>query len=191
MPAGRHPVTGLVLVNSRRAVPVLLVRGGLAIVFGVLALLWPAITALVLALVFGVFALADGVSAIVHAFHHDDRPHRWVTLAGGLLSVVAGVFALVWPGITVVALALVIGVWAIVTGVTEGVAAIRLRHQIRGALLLGIGGLISVIAGVLVLLHPLAGAFGIAFVIGIYALLYGILLVTLAGRLGYYTRRTT
>jgi uncharacterized membrane protein HdeD (DUF308 family) len=180
---GRGAATGLVTMNSRRAVPVFLVRGGLAIAFGLLALLWPAVTILVLALVFGVYAVADGVSAIVHALRHGDRPHRWVTFAGGLFSVVAGAIALVWPGITVLALVVVIGVWAVFTGVAEGVAVIRLRHQIRGALLLGVGGAISAIAGVLILLQPLAGAVGIALVIGVYALVYGVLMLVLAGRL--------
>jgi len=90
---------------------------------------------------------------------------------------------LAWPGITVLVLATLVGIWAIVSGVAEISAAIRLRKQIEGEAFLIIAGAISVLAGILIVFNPIAGAFGIALLVGIYAILYGVILLVLAFRL--------
>ena len=162
---------------------VIIVRGIVAVVFGVLALVWPTLTAVALALLFGVYALIDGVGLIIAAFRHGGWPRRLLSGLAGLLSLAAGVVAVVWPGITVLALAILVGAWALVTGISEIVAAIRLRHRIRGEAWLALGGLISVVAGLFILFRPLAGAVGIAIVLGCYALVFGILLIVTGIRL--------
>jgi uncharacterized membrane protein HdeD (DUF308 family) len=159
---------------------VMIVRGVVAVVFGVLALVWPALTAVALALLFGAYALIDGVGLIIAAFRHGGWPRRLLSGLAGLLSFAAGAVAVVWPGITVLALAILVGAWALVTGISEIVAAIRLRQRIRGEAWLAVGGLISAVAGLFILFRPLAGAVGIAIVLGCYALVFGILL-TVAG----------
>jgi uncharacterized membrane protein HdeD (DUF308 family) len=185
MPAARGVNVVVRVVNPERT---LITRGVIAIAFGVLALVWPTVTVLALAVVFGIYALVDGFMRIVDTVRDRDRAHRWISIIGGVLSIAAGVVSLVWPGITAVALALLIGAWALVTGVSEIVAAIRLRKQIRGEAFLAIAGLLSVIAGVVILFRPIAGALGIAIIIGIFAVIYGAFLVGLGFRLHRATR---
>jgi uncharacterized membrane protein HdeD (DUF308 family) len=160
----------------------LLLRGMLAIVFGAMALLWPTITALALAIIFGAYALVDGVSMLVDAVREYTGKARAWSIVGGVAGILAGIVAFIWPGITAAALAAIIGAWAVVTGVVEIVAAIRLRREIRGEWLLAVTGVISVIAGGLILLAPGIGAISIAMVIGAYALFAGALMVTFAVR---------
>lgn len=185
------PLGDLVITDAKRAWSLVAIRGGIAVIFGVLALVWPALTVLALAILFGVYALIDGIGAVVHTVRPGDRAHRWWYLAIGLLGIVAGVITLVWPGITIVALALVIGAWALVTGVAEIAAAIRLRRQITGEWVFIVAGVLSILAGILIFVHPIAGAFGIALLIGAYALAYGIMLLMAAYRLHKYTRNQT
>jgi uncharacterized membrane protein HdeD (DUF308 family) len=183
MPERDIPDGGLgvvVVADPRGAWPLLLLRGVLAVAFGVLALVWPALTVLALALVFGLYAIVDGVALVVFAIRHHKQLHRWAYVAGGLLGVAAGVVTLLWPHITVVALALLAGGWALVTGIFEIIAAIRLRKQIRGEIVLGLAGALSAVAGIFILWRPIAGAFGIAILLGIYALIYGIVVAVLA-----------
>lgn len=174
---------GGLVMDPRQTWPLVLVRGVLAVVFGVIALIWPGGTVLALALVFGIYALADAIGAFMQAFRPGDGAHRFAYVLLGLLGLAAGVLALVWPGATILVLATLVGAWAVVTGIAEIVAAIRLRKQITGEAFLILAGAVSVIAGVLVLFHPIAGAYGIALLVGIYALLYGIMLVVLSFRL--------
>ncbi|HEY2061000.1 MAG TPA: HdeD family acid-resistance protein [Amycolatopsis sp.] len=170
-------------LDPRRAWPLVAVRGAFAVLFGILTLVWPGVTVLALAIVFGVYALFDGISAIVQAFRPGDGAQRAAYGLLGALGVIAGVLALVWPGTTVLVLATLVGAWAVVTGVAEIVAAVRLRKQITGEAFLIVAGALSVIAGILVLVHPIAGVLGIAVLIGVYAVLYGVMLIVLAFRL--------
>jgi uncharacterized membrane protein HdeD (DUF308 family) len=171
------------LVDPRRAWPLVAVRGVFAVLFGILTLVWPGVTVLALAIVFGVYALFDGVGAIVQAFRPGDGAQRAAYALLGVLGVLAGVLALVWPGTTVLVLTTLVGAWAVVTGIAEIVAAVRLRKQITGEAFLIVAGVLSVVAGVLVLVHPIAGVLGIAVLIGVYAVLYGVMLIVLAFRL--------
>lgn len=157
----------------------MMVRGVVAIVFGVLALVWPAVTVLALALLFGAYAVVNGISMIITAIRDDGLFHQWLVALSGVLSVIVGGIALFWPGITVLALTLVVGVWALATGISEIVIAVRLRRVLRHKAFLVITGILSVVAGVLLVWHPLAGALGIAILVGTYAVLYGLLLVGL------------
>ncbi|WP_158888871.1 HdeD family acid-resistance protein [Amycolatopsis anabasis] len=169
----------------------MLIRGVVAVLFGLLALIWPELTTLALALVFGVYALIDGIGLIIAAFRGHAGMPRWLLALGGVVGVAAGLLTLFWPGITVLILAIMVGAWAVVTGVAEVVAAIRLRKVITGEALIAVIGVLSIIAGVLILFQPIAGAIGIAVVIGVYALLYGILLVVAWFQLRKAARRLT
>jgi uncharacterized membrane protein HdeD (DUF308 family) len=173
----------VVVLDPRRAWGLVVLRGAMAFLFGLFALIWPEITVLAFALLFGVYALADGIGLLVDAFRNPHRSNRGMRILGGVLGVLAGLIAIIWPGLTVAALAIIVGVWAVVTGVTEIVVAIRLRKQIEGELMLGLAGLLSAVFGILVLAWPLAGAVTIASVIGIFALVYGVVLIGLGLRL--------
>ena len=181
-PATRHRPSGRVL-DPDRSWSQLLGRGVLAIAFGLLALLWPGLTLLGVAVIFGVYAIIHGAGLLLHGIRGGDTTHRVISMLGGLLGIVAGVIALLIPVLSVLALALVIGIWAVVVGIVEVTTAIRLHDDPPVALLVGLGGVLSLVAGVLILAHPLAGAFGLAVILGAYALVYGLVLVVSAMRL--------
>jgi len=157
-------------------------RGLAAILFGVLAFVWPGMTLAVLVLLFGAYALVDGVLTLLAAFRGGVQ-HRIVMLVEGVVSVLAGLAAFVWPGLTALVLLYIIAFWAIVTGVLEIVAAIRVRRAISNELGLVIGGVLSVVFGVVLLIAPGAGALAVIFLIGAYAVVFGIALLGLAWRL--------
>jgi len=157
-------------------------RGLAALLFGVLAFVWPGMTLAVLVLLFGAYALVDGVLTLIAAFRGGVQ-HRIVMLVEGVVSVLAGLAAFVWPGLTALVLLYIIAFWAIVTGVLEIVAAIRVRRAISNELGLVIGGVLSVVFGVVLLIAPGAGALAVIFLIGAYAVVFGIALLGLAWRL--------
>lgn len=159
-------------------------RGVLAILFGVLAFVWPATTWLTLIFLFGIYAILDGGIAIGTGIAHtQDTPRWWMFILEGLLGVAAGIIALVAPGLTSLVLIYTIAIWAVITGVLEIVAAIRLRNEITNEWGLGLGGLVSIILGVLLFLQPAAGGLAIIWIIAAYALIFGVLLVILGFRL--------
>ena len=137
---------------------------------------------LALAVLFGVYAIIHGTGLIIGGIRGRDNAHRAMSILGGLLGIAAGILALLLPGITVLALGLLVGVWAMVMGVTEIATVFRYHPAIRDELLLVVAGVLSIVAGVLILAHPIAGAFGIAILLGAYALVYGLLLVLTAIR---------
>lgn len=163
---------------------VLALRGALAILFGILAFVLPGITLYVLVLFFGAYALLDGIFALAMAFRFGSRDERWWPLViEGVCGIAAGVLTFLWPGITAVALIYLIAAWAILTGILEIAAAIRLRKEIDGEWLLGLTGVLSVLLGIFLMLMPGAGLLAWVWMIGAYALLFGILLLILAFRL--------
>jgi uncharacterized membrane protein HdeD (DUF308 family) len=169
---------------------ILAVRGVAAVIFGLLALIWPQITLLALVLVFGAYALVDGVFALVAAV-------RGRLLAGGrgglllegLLGVGAGIVTLIWPDITALALLWVIPFWAVLTGVLEIVTAVRLRRVLANEWLLILAGFLSIVLGLILMIWPRSGAVGLVWLIGSYAIAFGIMLLGLAFRLRRLGRR--
>lgn len=162
----------------------LLLRGIAALIFGILAFVWPGITLTALVLLWGAYALVDGAFSIAAGIRsHDENKRWWVLLLEGLLGVAAGIIAFVMPGITALVLLLLIAAWAIVTGVFEVVAAIQMRKYIKGEWLLILAGIASVIFGVLLFLNPAAGALAVVWLIGAYAIVFGILMIALSLRL--------
>jgi uncharacterized membrane protein HdeD (DUF308 family) len=159
-------------------------RGVVAIIFGLLTLANPAISLAALILLFGAYAIVDGIFTIVAAIANRRAEPHWVALLlSGLVSIAIGVITFVMPGITATALLFLIAAWAIVVGIAEIVAAIRLRKIITGEWLLVLIGLLSVVFGVLLITNPGAGALAVVMWIGAYAVVIGILLVVLAFRL--------
>ena len=160
-------------------------RGLAAIVFGVLAFVWPAITLWALVLLFGAYMLVDGIFAIVAAVRAAGREARWwLLLIEGVLGVLAGLVAAFWPGLTALALLYFIAAWAIVSGILEIAGAIRLRREIEGEWALGLSRALSLLFGVLLVVIPApAGLLSLVWLIGAYALAFGVLLLVLAFRL--------
>lgn len=169
-----------------------LLRGIFALVFGLIAIFMPVTAFLSLVFVFGAFALVDGIFAIVSAFTSNAKSENWWWLIlEGLFGILIGVLTIIQPAAMGEAWLLLIGAWAIVTGILEIITAIRLRNEITGEFWLILGGLISVAFGVFVAWAPLAGAFAIGFVIGIYALVFGIALIMLALRMRKHATRAS
>ena len=164
-------------------------RGVLGILFGLIALVWPGITLLVLVALFGAYALVDGIFAVVAAFRAGRSRFRWWLVLEGIAGISAGIATVFWPQITALVLLVLVAAWAIVTGVLEIVAAIRLRKVITGEWVLALTGVLSVGFGVLLLLFPGPGALSLVWLIGAYALAFGILLLVLAFRLRSWGRR--
>jgi uncharacterized membrane protein HdeD (DUF308 family) len=164
---------------------VIALRGLVAVAFGVVTLVWPGLTLWSLVILFGVYALLDGLTALAAALG-DERPLRrsrgWLVFEG-ICGIAAGIVAFAWPDITAVALLYVIAAWAILTGIVEIAAAIALRNVLRDTWLLGLGGLASMVFGVLLVITPGAGALVITWLIGWFALFFGAMLVALAWRL--------
>ncbi|HEX6542459.1 MAG TPA: HdeD family acid-resistance protein [Ktedonobacterales bacterium] len=166
-------------------------RGVLAIIFGILALVWPGITLVVLIAFFGAYALIDGIVAVYVAIRGREANRNWGwLLIEGIAGIVIGILTFLWPGTTALVLLLFIAAWAIITGITEIVQAIQLRRVINNEWLLIIGGILSVIFGILLLFFPAAGALALVWLIGIYAILFGIVLLVLAWRLRGMTQRS-
>jgi uncharacterized membrane protein HdeD (DUF308 family) len=156
-------------------------RGLLAVVFGLLALIWPGVTLASMVLFFGVYALVDGVFSIAAAVRQRDR---WGAMVlKGLLGIGAGIAAFSVPGITALALIYLIAAWAIVSGVLEIAVAIKLRKEIEGEVLLVLSGITSIAFGGLLAMWPIPGAFAVVTLVGIYALVFGVLLIGLGFRL--------
>jgi uncharacterized membrane protein HdeD (DUF308 family) len=161
----------------------LLLRGIAAIIFGVLAFAWPGVTLLTLILFYGAFALVDGVLAIIAAITGGAPGPRWWLAIVGLLGIAAGLLTFLMPGLSALVLLFFIAGWAIATGVFQIMGAIQLRKEIDNEWLLILGGIISVLFGIGVMLAPGAGALALVWVIGTYAIIIGVLFVALAFRL--------
>jgi len=162
----------------------LALRGLVAVLFGVLAFVWPGATLITLVWLFGAFALVNGLlSLILAAKAPKGYPRIGSLILGGLLGILAGLLTFVMPGITALGLLMLIAAWAIVTGIMEVVAAIRLRKIIANEWLLILAGIASVAFGVILFLQPAAGALVLIWWIGAWALIFGILLIVLAFRM--------
>lgn len=158
---------------------VVLLRGVLGILFGVMTFAWPGITLLVLVLLWGAYALVDGIFEVVAGVRG-----KWGSLVFlGLLGIAAGIITLWRPGITAVSLVWVFAFWAIVAGIMQVSAAIRLRKEVQGEWLWILAGICTVVLGVLLLLYPGAGALSFTWLIGSLAVVWGILLVMLSFKL--------
>lgn len=163
---------------------VFLLRGVTAIVFGIMAFAWPALTLSVLVLLFGAYVLVDGVFGLIDTIRHRDRLIRvWASVLESVLGIVVGLLTLLWPGITALVLLMFIAAWAIVGGLLRIVIAFQIRKEITGEWFLIVGGLLSILFGGLLVALPQAGMLTLVWLIGFYAVAFGALFVLLAFRL--------
>jgi len=169
----------------------LALRGIFAVLLGLAAFVLPGVTLAVLVALFGAYAVVDGVLTIIAGIRAAERHERWWSpILKGLAGIAAGVLAFVWPALTALALLYLIAGWAIVTGVLEIVAAVHL-HRAHGEWLLILNGVLSVLFGFLVVIWPSAGVLTLLWLIGAYAIVFGIVLLVLAFRLRNLHRRQT
>ena len=158
-------------------------RGLAGILFGIITFVSPGISLAALVLLFGAYAFADGVLSIVSAVRRRGADRWWLLLLQGVVGIGAGVVTLLWPGITAIALLVVIAAWALVGGALQVAAAIRLRKVITGEWLLALSGVLSIALGVLLVVFPGPGALALVIWIGAYAFVFGILLLVLGFKL--------
>ena len=162
----------------------LVVRGLVAVAFGVLTFFWPGPTIAVLIALFGAYALFDGVAGIVAGIKSIGREDGWwPPLAGGIVSLFAAVVAFFMPSLTLMALLFLIAAWAVLHGIIDIFLAIRLRKAIDGEWLLAFGGTLSILFGLVIVSNPAAGALAVVWWIGAYAFVFGVVLIACGLRL--------
>jgi uncharacterized membrane protein HdeD (DUF308 family) len=163
-------------------VPVL--RGVVAIIFGMMAFAYPGLTVAVLVLLFGAWVLVDGIFRIIGAIGHRSSDPDWGwQLVIGILGIIIGLLTFHAPAITALALVIYIAAWALMIGATEIVAAIKLRHEIKGEWFLILMGVVSIIFAIMLLWNPLPGALALVWLIGSYAIVFGVLGIIFGFRL--------
>jgi len=163
-------------------VPVL--RGTLAILFGIIAFAYPGLTAATLVIFFGAWVLVDGVFRIIAAIGHRASDPEWgFHLIIGILGIIVGLLAFHAPGVTALALVIYIAVWVLMIGATEIAFAIKVRREVKGEWLLILLGLLSIAFAVLLLWNPLLGAATLIWLIAWYAIVFGILRIIFGFRL--------
>ena len=162
----------------------LVLRGIAALLFGVLAFVYPGMTAQVLVILFGAYSLVNGIFTLALAIRAPKgTPGIGTLVLLGLLGIAAGLVTFFYPGITAISLLAVIAAWAVLTGIFEIVVAIKLRQQLSNEWMLILSGVLSVVLGVLVVLMPNAGALSIIWLIGAYAILFGVMMLAVAFKL--------
>ncbi|WP_274627514.1 HdeD family acid-resistance protein [Arvimicrobium flavum] len=180
----RPPLDGRPMLHAlARNWWLLMLRGICAVLFGVLTFVWPGITLITLVLLYGAYAFADGVFSLFAAITGGTPAPRWWLAVVGLLGIGAGLVTLFWPGMTALLLLFFIAFWSIAIGVMEIIGAIRLRKEIDNEWWLVASGALSVIFGAILLFRPGAGALGLILVIGVFALIHGVMLISFALRL--------
>jgi len=158
-------------------------RGVLAILFGILALWRPGSAFAAIVLLFGAYAFVDGVFAIIALFRGAGKDRFWMLVLEALVGIGIGVLTIAQPSLTALALLYYVGIWAILHGIFELVAAIRLRKEITGEFWLGLAGVLSIAFGVLLFVTPGPAALALTIWIGAFALVFGVTLLLLALRL--------
>ena len=160
------------------------IRGIFAIVFGIIAFVYPGLTIATLVLFFGAWVLIDGIFRIVGAIGHRASDPDWGwQLVIGILGIVVGLLTFHAPQITALALVIYIAAWALMIGASEIAIAVKMRREIKGEWFLIIMGLASIVFAVLLLWNPIAGAAAVIWLIAWYAVVIGILAIFFGFRL--------
>jgi len=164
---------------------ILLIRGLVAILFGIVALVYPGITAIIFVFLFGGYAIVDGVLNLVTAirFRHPDNQRWWWMIAEGVLGIGIGLVTFFYPGITAFSLGVLVCVWAITTGILEIAAAVQLRQTIPNEIIMIVLGALSIIVGIILAFEPLQALLVWVYVVAIYALIAGVAMIALSIRL--------
>jgi uncharacterized membrane protein HdeD (DUF308 family) len=161
------------------------IRGIAALVFGILAFIWPETTLTVLVFLFGAYVLVDGVALVVALLRGDAvaRRNAWAVAIIGVLGIVVGVVTFAWPGLTALTLLYLVAFWAIATGAFQVIAAIALRRELDNEFWMGLGGVASIVFGALLVVSPGAGLISLVWLVGIWSVVFGISSLGLAYRL--------
>jgi uncharacterized membrane protein HdeD (DUF308 family) len=157
----------------------LAIRGVCALIFGILSFMWPALSLATLVIIWGVYALIDGALALMVGL----KAKVWSLVFIGLVGVLAGIGAFVYPGMTALVLLYFIAAWAIVTGILAIYIAIHLRKELTGEWVLALAGVLSVVFGMMLIARPGAGALAVVLLLASYAVAFGVLLLVLAFKL--------
>jgi uncharacterized membrane protein HdeD (DUF308 family) len=161
-----------------------IIRGVLAIIFGLIALFSPIATALALAIVIGAYAIVNGVFDIIEAIRHRGSSSMVLRIVLGVVSILFGILVLVWPGISLAILVIMVGIWAIIIGILQTVSSVGHRAVPNSGWVWAIiGGALSILFGILVLIWPGTGVVSIIWIIGIWAIVWGITLIVLGVQL--------
>jgi len=172
-------ITGTQLV--RRYWWMLAIRGVIAVLFGLAAIFWPGLTALVLVYLFGAFALIDGIVAVVVSLQERAVvPRWWVLLIEGIFGILIGILTFFSPIVTALVLLYLIAAWAIITGILEIAAAFSMRRALALEWTLAIAGILSILLGILLAVQPVRGIITVVWIIGIYAIVFGVLFIVRA-----------
>jgi len=160
-------------------------RGIAAILFGIMALIWPGPTLAVLILLFGAYAFVDGVALLVALARGDvlARSHKWITGLMGVLGIAVAIATLVWPGMTALTLLYLVAIWAIGMGILQIASAIEFRREIDGELFVVLGGIFSIMLGGLLVAFPGTGLLSLVWLVGFWAELFGFSSLGIAYRL--------
>lgn len=162
----------------------LLVRGIAAVIFGILALIWPGAAMVAIGILFGAYAFVDGIFAIVAAVRAAEAHERWWPFViEGIIGLVIAAIAFYDVRVVIWALFFTIAAWALLTGIMEIVAAVQLRKQLANEAWLILGGILSILFAALMVWRPIAGAVAVVWIIGIYAVVFGITMIALSLRL--------
>ena len=155
----------------------LLFRGIVAVLFGVVALVWPHLTLSVLVFLFGLFALIGGITIVAAALRNTGERGWGLLLFEGILWILAGVVSLVWPGITALAFLSLLAAWAILTGILEVIAPLAFPMGLGRAALTALAGVVSIVFGILLAARPSSGLLAVVWLIGAYAIVFGIMYI--------------
>ena len=163
---------------------VLALRGLFAVLFGLVALIFPGIALLALIYVFAAYALIDGIMAVIVSLQERISSARWIVLLlEGLASIIIGIVVLAWPGLGALLLLYLVAVWAIVTGILEISAAFMIPGSTAQEWALALAGILSVVFGILLIVRPGAGLLALLWLVGIYAIIFGLLFIVRAFQL--------
>jgi uncharacterized membrane protein HdeD (DUF308 family) len=178
---GRYRQRLSTLATNWRA---LALRGLIALLFGLVVLFWPSLVLTVLSILFGIYAAVDGAITLVPALRSPDRgTRRTLPLAEGAVGIIAGLVALLWPGLTSIGLVYVIAVWAVATGVLKILTAILLRAEVQNGWILAGSGALSALFGVLLVALSRSDVPFLAPFVGGFAVVVGLALILFAFRL--------
>src|SRR5262245_41636088 len=169
----------------------LAVRGVIALLFGVVALFLPASALFALVIAFGAYAFVVGVVDLAAAITRRDREGRGWLAVEGAAGIIAGIITFVSPGITAMALIALVAIWALITGVTKIVSAIRLRKEIKGEWLLVLSGVVSIVLAALIVMTPIRTTLALVWALGIYAIAIGGMLIGLSFRVRNWEKRSS
>lgn len=161
------------------------IRGIAALVFGILAFIWPAATLAVLVFLFGAYVLVDGIALLVALVRGEAlaRRHAWAVAIMGVVGILAGIATFVWPGLTALSLLYLVAVWAITMGAFQVIAAVALRRELDGEFWMALGGVVSIVFGAFLVASPGEGLLSLVWLVGLWSVVFGVSNLGLAYKL--------